>query len=109
MKSSFQKILISCVLLYVGLTNFFQAIFSFSVVQIGFWAYQVQIFLSLYLTGALMGNICWLTYEYLDTIFSWRRYNLDKGWDFIKNDYESFRRKIKYEQNKVKLRNMETR
>ena len=47
----------------------------------------------------LIANIGWILYELIDTFYSWKRYKEDEGWDFLKTDYEFFRRIKKYEQS----------
>jgi hypothetical protein len=74
MKTPYQNILICSVLVLLGLTNFFQALFATGLFTIGFWAYQIQIFLMIFLTCLLIGNMGWILYELIDTFYSWNRY-----------------------------------
>ena len=91
MKTQLQYIIVCSVFIFLGMVNFFQALFDTRWFRIGFWAYQIQIFLMIYFSCMLIANMGWILYELIDTFYSWKRYKLDKGWEFLKNDYERFR------------------
>lgn len=98
MKTMLQHALIVSILILVALINFFQAFFTTNIAKIGFWAYQIQIFLMIYLCCVLIAIMGWILYEIIDSYYSWKRYKEDQGWDFLKNDYEFFRKIKKFEQ-----------
>lgn len=109
MKTQYQHALILTAMFYILVVNFFSILYSTQLLKIDFWAYQVQVFLLIFLSCIILANLGWILYEMIDTFYSWKRYKEDLGWERLRNDYENFRGTKRIEQLQNRFANLNRR